>query len=320
MSEGLIYYHWGQPTSTTPKYGFDIRCEVLLLTRNVRIVGSEGNQGATLTTASIIEMNDIDFTLTARNGQTIIDNVELENMSQIDSENAGLRFEQATEKWHSITNCAFHHGLGWGAKVRDSENVYLHGNIIYSFVRIGITFDGVKNITFDNNFVGKLPERVPDEPRGGVLGCSFLGQKCTDLHITNNIVAGSGWTGYTTRGHSCGAQGTQQVFRNNTAHSIQGFGGGYCIEIEVDKYEESQLTCYAASHFNTYKCTHHGLATYQDSRKVVITNANSMDHFEGFTAMLATGHDEYHDFVVEISDSNFYGETEILDCPSSSTG
>jgi len=141
----------------------------------VRILGSPGNiQGATFTTASILEMNDIDFTLMTRNGQTILDNVELYNVSQKDSENAGLRFEQTSAYSHSITNCAIHHGLGWGIKVRDSANVYMSGNVIYYFTRIGVTFDGVTNCTLDNSLVGRIPERAPDEPRGGVLGCTFL--------------------------------------------------------------------------------------------------------------------------------------------------
>ena len=39
---GLNWYHWGDPISTGPKYGgIDMRGEVVLLTRNVKIVGED---------------------------------------------------------------------------------------------------------------------------------------------------------------------------------------------------------------------------------------------------------------------------------------
>mmetsp|Transcript_20915 Transcript_20915/g.32409 ORF Transcript_20915/g.32409 Transcript_20915/m.32409 type:complete len:112 (+) Transcript_20915:1358-1693(+) len=81
LDEPTNYYHWGQPQSTASKYGgVDIRCEVILLTRNVRIIGSPGNvQGCTVVTADIY-----DFTITgivSRHGQMILDNVEIYNCS-----------------------------------------------------------------------------------------------------------------------------------------------------------------------------------------------------------------------------------------------
>jgi hypothetical protein len=38
LTSNLDYYHWGKPTSTGPDFdGVDMRGEVLLLTRNVKI-------------------------------------------------------------------------------------------------------------------------------------------------------------------------------------------------------------------------------------------------------------------------------------------
>jgi len=122
LTEPTSFYHWGQATTTEPKYGVDIRCEVLLFTRNVKIQGSTGNiQGGTIVTADIM-----DFTtegVVQRYGQMILDNVEIYNCSQKNLENAAIRFEQVKRLPSSITNCAIHHGLGWGAKVTDSWNI-----------------------------------------------------------------------------------------------------------------------------------------------------------------------------------------------------
>lgn len=42
MESSLQYYHWGAAESTSAKYnGVDIRGEVMLLSRNIRIVGED---------------------------------------------------------------------------------------------------------------------------------------------------------------------------------------------------------------------------------------------------------------------------------------
>ena len=59
VDEGLENYHWGALQSTEEKYGFDIRCEVILHTRNVRVLGSYGNiQGGHIITAYIVELGE----------------------------------------------------------------------------------------------------------------------------------------------------------------------------------------------------------------------------------------------------------------------
>jgi hypothetical protein len=44
LTNGLLYYHWGQLASTETKYnGVDTRGEVILLTRNVKVVGNDSD-------------------------------------------------------------------------------------------------------------------------------------------------------------------------------------------------------------------------------------------------------------------------------------
>ena len=102
-----------------------------------------------------------------------MDNVELYNMSQKDTENAAVRFEGVFGRPSSLTNCALHHGLNWGVKVWNSENITISGNSIFYFLRIGVTLDGVTNVIFHDNLVGRVIERTVNEERGGVLACTF---------------------------------------------------------------------------------------------------------------------------------------------------
>jgi len=87
-------------------------------------------------------------------------------------------------------------------------NVVIRGNSIYYFTRIGVAFDGVQNVEFDNNIVGRILFRVVNEPRGGVLACTARKSKCSEMYLTNNIVAGATFGGFTTRGHNCGMEKT----------------------------------------------------------------------------------------------------------------
>jgi len=120
----LKFYHWGARQSTEYQYnGVDIRCEVLLLSRNIRISGEfdeKENWGASFVTASVLEW---DFT--QRHGLLEMDNVELYNIGQLGTEAGTLRIlkakpkEKGTSKilGHRITNCGIHNGDSMGVEV-----------------------------------------------------------------------------------------------------------------------------------------------------------------------------------------------------------
>jgi hypothetical protein len=41
FSEALEYYHWGTETSTEQEYGIDMRGEIVLLSRNIQVTGTD---------------------------------------------------------------------------------------------------------------------------------------------------------------------------------------------------------------------------------------------------------------------------------------
>jgi hypothetical protein len=89
LDRALTHWHWGAAQSTGPNYsGVDMRGEVLLLSRNIKIVGNDTDAwGGQVLTGDFIEGNG-EF----RNGTTILDNVEIYNCSQYDTYKAALRF------------------------------------------------------------------------------------------------------------------------------------------------------------------------------------------------------------------------------------
>jgi len=57
FTEKLKFYHWGAPTSTAAKYnGIDMRGEVIMLSRNVKIVGNDtGEWGGQVVVSDTLE-------------------------------------------------------------------------------------------------------------------------------------------------------------------------------------------------------------------------------------------------------------------------
>lgn len=87
LTTALQYYHYGAAKSTADTYnGLDIRGEVILLTRNIKVVGEDVESwGAQFVTSDTTEYDLINDSIVVRYGQAFIDNVEFYNCSQIDT-------------------------------------------------------------------------------------------------------------------------------------------------------------------------------------------------------------------------------------------
>ena len=118
----------------------------------------------------------------------------------------------------------------------------------------------VKNITLDNNIVSHIYERAGltgdtfIDPRAAITICALEGgNKCSDIRVINNIVAGAAYAGFIIMGHDCGNY-NQDIFKNNIAHSIEGYKGGMGAVIYPDPMKSSHSTCFEGSYFTAYKC------------------------------------------------------------------
>lgn len=155
LQTDLSVYHWGAPESTAEKYnGIDIRGEVLILSRNIKIVGEDVETwGCQMVTSDTIEWDSSQGELKFRYGQLFLDNVEMYNCSQIDTFKTAIRFENAATLHSAVTNCTFHNGHGYGANIRGSANILLQDNIWFNFVLIGVTINKSNNITLDSSII-----------------------------------------------------------------------------------------------------------------------------------------------------------------------
>jgi hypothetical protein len=83
LEDHIHYNHYGAAESTAAKYnGVDIRGEVLILSRNIKIAGEDVESwGCQIVTSDIVEFEMATSELKYRNGQMFFDNVEVYNCS-----------------------------------------------------------------------------------------------------------------------------------------------------------------------------------------------------------------------------------------------
>jgi hypothetical protein len=137
LNEALEWYHFGAAKSTAEKYnGLDMRGEVLSLTRNIRIVGTEVEDwGAQILTADIMEEDESEESGFAfREGRTTLDSIEIQYGGQKNTRHGGIRFENCISNKQYVRNSVVHEGPGWmvnGLKSKDlnfDNNVFWGGN------------------------------------------------------------------------------------------------------------------------------------------------------------------------------------------------
>ena len=226
LDRPLSAYHYGDPVSNAKIYGVDMRAEVQILSRNIRIRGDtlSNSWGCSILTS------DFPDGLDYRSGSTIMDSVEVYNCSQYDTLKAALRFDGNTGSYSSITNSSIYLGWGMGITIIDSNNTFLQNNNIFSFVRFGVLIKTSFNITLDGNVLNGVWDRgliALDgfvDISGGIIGCADdkLYPPC-QYSLTNNIAMGSSFSGFATYGYKCGLTKSNQ-FRGNIAHSNAGTG------------------------------------------------------------------------------------------------
>jgi hypothetical protein len=110
FTEGTRYYHWGASVSTGDDYsGVDMRGEVMLLSRNVRVIGDDNHAWG----GQIVVSDNVEDSGVSRSGQLILDNVEVFNCSHRNTFRSAIRFEGVNNLTQYVTNSAVWGSEGW---------------------------------------------------------------------------------------------------------------------------------------------------------------------------------------------------------------
>jgi uncharacterized protein YerC len=305
LTEPFDFYHYGDDASIADDFsGLDMRGEVILLTRNIRVVGEESNDwGCTIVTADRVEADR-----SVRTGTMILDNVEVYRGGQEDTYKSAIRYEGAMR----ATTSEVDGSVAWGGNakpliIKTSHNINVKNSAFLGGYQVGIYLQTVTNVHLDNIFLGDIKRRFTNpnlqtiDKEGGVAFCSFVsGDKCFNSSVQNSIVAGVIYGGFVVPGHACGDT-TSVVFKNNVAHSIAG-SGAY---IFPDPTINTSSSCYEGSHFSAYKCDDTPLTTFYSTNEVRMRDMLFVDNHKGVSLNIGK---EGSDLLVQLSDSKIYGE------------
>jgi len=99
--------------------------------------------------------------------------------------------------------------------------------------------------------------------------------------VTDNIVGGAFYGGIIARGHDCGDY-SDQSFKNNVAHSVDGVGGG----VYPDPFNPSHKKCYEGSYFSSYKNQMNGIWGFFSTEGFTLSHITSIDNVKGIAAMI----------------------------------
>jgi hypothetical protein len=101
-----------------------MRGEVVLLSRNVRVVGNDSDTwGAQIVVSDTIELDG-----TQRAGHLNLQNVECYNCSQRSTWKSGIRIENAQLSHQFISGCTVWGGEGWSFSIQSSSNVEVYNS------------------------------------------------------------------------------------------------------------------------------------------------------------------------------------------------
>lgn len=167
--EMLMGFHFGADESTEAKYGVDMRAEVALLSRNVKITASQGDMNHILQEPWQCRILVSDFfesnaEMTLRVGSLIMDNVQVDKCGQKFTWKSAIKFENALQGSSSITNSAIHEGKSPGVIITKSMNIEMSNNVIAEFAEHGVWVQNSRYITLDNNWLFNVIEEQDKEP------------------------------------------------------------------------------------------------------------------------------------------------------------
>ena len=109
-------------------------------------------------------------------------------------------------------------------------------------------------------------------------------------------------------GHDCDKSSSQQNFRNNVAHSIDGAGANIFPDVTGDNHGN----CYEMSHFAAYKVEQASVENMFKTYEMRAVNITSIDAAWGIS-LQTVGEDSGADAksLTILRDSNIYGETMV---------
>merc|ERR1719513_186338 len=313
LTEVLEFEHVSTEASISDGTKFQIRSEVGLLTRNVRIVGNDYNEiadeqfgGRVLVGAfeqddveyvGFARFSNVEFAVAGQDGW--YDNFDpryalafLDTGDSIDSNGAPNAEESYVKK------CAFNYNYNSAIGIFGANNIPVEDNVVYRFINDGI-FDESDGTRINRNLgtQGESVSRMKGQSKNDKFyGCINI-RRGTNTQLNGNVMAGCADAGLITIGNP---SENNYTMSNNEARTSQ---HGVHMDSKYAHAVDSKVTM--LRDFYTWKNWDYGVYV-QNENSIEFTNITAIDNGVGFLPFgvgeSADAH-KYRDSYMSITDS-----------------
>ena len=324
LTEALEFEHLSTEATLSDGTTFQMKSEVGLLSRNVRIVGNTYNEiedeqfgGRVLVGA--FEQDDVEYVGFARfaNVEFAVagqdgwyDNFDpryalafMDTGDSVDSDGAPNAEESYVKK------CAFNYNYNSAIGLFGSNNIPVEDNVVYRFINNGIFDEGVGNrITGNLVTMGESIKRTREQASSPeFFGCINIA-RATLTVLTNNVMAGCADGGLYTIGNPCENDYTMS---NNEAHAAQ-----HGVHLTSTGIARPDSGCVAFNDFYAWRIWDYAVQTLSEN-SVEFSNIVSVDCGAGFlpygVGPSADAH-MFEDKYMTFANSIIVGVSDVHDC------
>ncbi|XP_076825618.1 fibrocystin-L-like isoform X2 [Clavelina lepadiformis] len=290
LENTLAHRHMGE-TYTVGQHNYDMRAEVGLLSRNIKIIGQwyedidKEAYGARVLVSSVI-MKDINGKVVNLKGFARFSNVEFHRTGQEGwTDTWDPRFSLAwvgtgastTARPAYVKGCAFHDGYSTAIGTFGADDVTISGNVVHRTIFDGIRLTGTGH-KLENNLVTLTLFRGTWGDRKELDNyedwhASFEVAEASSLIMKGNVAAGSERRGFHIDGEACDAPEDDNAWTGNVAH-----GCLHGIQIFT---ADGVGSCSMIRNFVVYKSWDYGIY-HQTQVSVHIKNTVIADSIVGY--------------------------------------
>jgi len=324
LTEPLEFQHLGTEATLSDGSTYQMRAEVGMLTRNVKIVGNtydeiDEQQFGGRVLVGEFEQDDVTYTGSAR-----FSNVEFAVAGQEGwMDNFDPRYALAfldiglsedangapKAKESYVKKCAFNWGYNSAIGVFGADNIPVEDNVIYRFINDGI-FDESDGTRINRNLVtrGESVSRLKGQSKNDKFyGCINI-RRGLNTQLNDNVMAGCAQAGLITVGNP---SENNYTMTNNEARTSQ---HGVHMDSKYAHDVASKLTF--LRDFYTWKNWDYGVYV-QNKNSIEFTNITAIDNGVGFLPFgvgeSADAH-KYRDSYMSISDSVIVSVSDVYNC------
>jgi hypothetical protein len=121
LTTAFEHYHFGGDSTADQYSGIDVRGEVIMLSRNIKVIGDDTNDWG----CAMVVSDRVEFDKTVRIGRLVLENVEVYRGGQEDTFKAAIRYELATlaQDINRVVGCSVWGGNGKNLYIKSSKNI-----------------------------------------------------------------------------------------------------------------------------------------------------------------------------------------------------